>query len=573
MGLAERIARAIFRGLLENSTPEGDRYFVELYARLVGNRFAAPSRDSQRVEAVLQVNEVMFPIAVAVLGFYLTFIITKVALNNAGGENLLKTSLRIIVGMGILVYNVELTFIVFEFVNQMIYALMYLRAEAMVAPNSPLPGYYAIPIAAIDSFQNILFAPFALLITLISVLSIAVSLMLRDIILLSFIATSPILVVMWVYGPEIGVGKKYYGLVTRALVYPIPLCLGLVVIEIVQPGSVGYADINTTATTANGATPAPSSGLLTAGIGGFMGRAITVMGVTYMSLKMSVAGRMAISGMKAGVSAAALAGAGYALGGSAIAAKGLMTKFGGRTGYYMSKAMNDGGGQISGSTRGSDSKSLYQKSDEAVAGDPEERIDDQKIWQKIDFSQGPEDRVAEFNERLESNTDGGLTPRDDKYFDNWYWGPDREPYNIVETDDEHGPGSMPEFRDSTRHATSEEFDEVYLDVISSPDMSLAERANRLNEADSVEKDRTDKYKEALRLVDSNGEIDERRAKTRKDALNRMEHARNIGERTPGDDDFLDYMDSANTFFDHSYDSDDLGSDDDDSGGGFLGLFT
>jgi hypothetical protein len=136
----------------------------------------------------------------------------------------------------------------------------------------------------------------ALLLHLISNGMLIVALYLRWVFLHMVVALAPVIIASWIFGNAIGVGSIGLGASVRAIFFTIPLAMGLLLIEIINP-QIAYGFFHQTIT------------------------AMLVLGVIWVSLKLSAVGRVVTGSTKAAAGALALGGTAYALGGSAMVKK------------------------------------------------------------------------------------------------------------------------------------------------------------------------------------------------------------------------------------------------------------
>ena len=204
--------------LIDLFTPSDPSGFADQYLQGTANGFETPARSDSTVQDVLIFNDLIFDIAVFILGVFLIFLVTKLMFTGGGHSTVLKSGLRAILGIGLLAYNVELVFAFFEFTDGFVSALSWARVhyDSQTATDTfgDAIGVTAVPVTPITTG---FFGAHMLgyLLTWVAVAIIALSLFLRDIILLGVIAFAPLMVVLWMFGPMVGVGRVGAGVAAR----------------------------------------------------------------------------------------------------------------------------------------------------------------------------------------------------------------------------------------------------------------------------------------------------------------------------------------------------------------------
>jgi hypothetical protein len=299
--------------------PSDPSSFAGQYLHGTANGFETPARSDSTVQDVLIFNDLIFDIAVFILGIFLIFLVTKLMFTGGGHSTILKSGLRAILGIGLLAYNVELVFTFFEFTDGFVSALSWARtyydSQTATETFGAAIGVTAVPVTPITTafFGAHLIG---YLFTWVAVAIIALSLILRDIILLGVIAFAPLMVVLWIFGPMVGVGRVGAGIAARALFFVIPLLVLLTLIEIVNP-SVG--------------TPAHNH-ILKSG---------SILAATWVSVKVSAAGRVVTGAIKTAGTTALLVGGAAAVGGTGLATRVGLSKTMGGTGSMIAKHLGN----------------------------------------------------------------------------------------------------------------------------------------------------------------------------------------------------------------------------------------
>jgi hypothetical protein len=393
--------------LIDLFTPSDPSRFADQYLQGTANGFETPARSGSTVQDVLIFNDLIFDISVFILGVFLIFLVTKLMFTGGGHSTVLKSGLRAILGIGLLAYNVELVFAFFEFTDGFVSALSWARvhydSQTATETFGDAIGVTAVPVTPITTgFFGAHMIGY--LLTWLAVAIIALSLFLRDIILLGVIAFAPLMVVLWMFGPMVGVGRVGAGVAARALFFVIPLLLLLTLVEIVNPG-VGIPVYN------------------------HLVKSGCMLAATWISVKVSAAGRLVTGAIATAGTTAVLVGSAAAVGGTGLAARVGLSQTMGGTGSMIA---NNIGSDASDSAFTSSSTRSTPDHDAATYGRGSARDDYHDAFYARD--QG---RIKE------SWDDTEPTIENDPYFDNTKHAPDAHPVkqanepNVIEADD-HG---------------------------------------------------------------------------------------------------------------------------------------
>lgn len=365
----DNLADEIIQSLTDLFTPSDTKSFADQYLRGTANAFETPARGDPQVQEVLVFNELIFDISVLILGIFLIFLVTKLVFSGGGNSNILKAGTRAILGIGLLAYNVELVFALFEFTDGFVSTLSWARVhyESQTAASTfgPSIGVNAIATSPIGSaFFGAKMLGY--LLTWLAVAIIMLSLYLRDIILLGVIAFAPLMTVIWAFGPLIGIGRVGAGTAARALFFVIPLIVLLTMIEILNPG---------------GGVP----------LYGHIIKSGAILAAVWISVKLSAAGQIVTSGVKTAATGAVLLGAAAAIGGTGLATRAGLSKAFGKPGYMMAKAMGDSDSTYSGRNSGFTYNHESGNPDAATYDRGTDRIDYSEAWD----SPNPEEQIKE----------------------------------------------------------------------------------------------------------------------------------------------------------------------------------
>jgi len=255
---------------------------------------------------------------------------------------------------------------------------------------------------------------------LITVLVLAGSLMVREVILQAVIIFAPIMVVLWTVGPILDLPQVGTGIAARALFFPIPLMAFLTIIEILALGE--------SATQQAVDTAGPST------IGPLM-RSFLILVAVIISAKLSVAGKVAVGALRKGAGAAFIIGAGAAVGGTPMAkTMGASALVPGRAGSVLARGMaySRMSSGVDGSTSQAPSggQTLEEKKNQSTAGGDyhdEEHLFDGWTERKphLELIKGDDHQTAAeaHQQKLKhtlNDNDDPVTANDDPYIANGY---------------------------------------------------------------------------------------------------------------------------------------------------------
>lgn len=412
-------------------TPDDPSQFASQYQEIAGDRYATPKRSDPNVAASLVANEWMFNIAVSILALLLMFVIVKTVIGTGRSSPYVQVGVRISVGVGLLALNVELIFILFEFTDLFVQALAYSRGLVLGQKyaNQSLVGYALLAGSAAFNPGFWLAKVIGGIFQLITVLVLAGSLYVREVILQAVIIFAPIMVVLWTVGPILDLPQVGTGIAARALFFPIPLMAFLTIIEILALGdSATQQAVN---------TAGPST------IGPLM-RSFLILAAVVISAKLSIAGKVAVSALRKGAGAALVVGAGAAVGGTTMAKTVCASTFiPGKAGSILAGGMASSGtpSGVDGSTSQAPSggQTLEDKKRQSTAGgdyyDEEHLFDG---WTKrkshLELIKGDSHQTAaEVHQqklRHELTDDDPVTANDDPFIANGYANPGQNAFDV-----------------------------------------------------------------------------------------------------------------------------------------------
>jgi hypothetical protein len=361
---------------------------TEAYAEAAAGRFIAPQQTSPTIEPMLQINDFMTTIAMSLLGFYIIWLIAKFGFGMLRGSNAVYTGARLLIGVGLIAINVDLVFGLFELSSQLVDALFYFRAQEMASQG--IFGETALSTFKLTT-ETFMTGGLALLLHLVSNGMLIVALYLRWVFLHMVVALAPVIIASWIFGNAIGVGSIGLGASVRAIFFTIPLAMGLLLIEIINP-QIAYGFFHQTIT------------------------AMLVLGVIWVSLKLSAVGRLATGGTKAAAGALALGGTAYVLGGSGMVKKAGISKSFGVGGIPLARAVGEDGQQGSGGGGGQQTDPRKHTATRYNGQAPPDR-------EVVDESGRSEEGIRRNAQK------NGVTPTTEKYADNSRWYSER---NLLE---------------------------------------------------------------------------------------------------------------------------------------------
>lgn len=357
-----------------------DRQFAEQYAEAAAGRFVTPDPSADAMGPMLEINEFMTYIMLSVFGIYLAWLITKAGLGMLQGSNAIFKGAKILVGLGLLVMNVELIFAIFQLSTELVEAVYYLQALEQVdgVPGESLIGPLGVTGAVITAGTAMLFK-------ILSGTVLFVTLQLRWVALYLIVGFAPVVIVTWMMGSPVGLGASI-----RAIFFVVPLVLGLYVIEIINPGAqiaLGFFESSV--------------------------NSLLIFGVIWMSVKISAVGKLATGGLKAAAGTAALGATAAALGGTSMVAKAGIAKSFGVGGIPLSRALGGGAeGQGGAGGYGRDDPREYTATGRGGEGDPPAKV--------VDDSGRSQDEI------WGKSWAEGVTPTTEKYADNSRWKSDTD---------------------------------------------------------------------------------------------------------------------------------------------------
>lgn len=447
--LIDDFATAIKQVIIDLFTP-ADGGFGDQYLQGTANAFETPARNSQRVQDVLIFNNIIFQISVGVMVMLIMGLTAKVVIDGAGSSQILKTTIRSIIGITFLAYNIEIVFMIFEFTDGFVSALSWARVyyDSQTAANT-FGGPIGAKAIATATIQQAFLAMKILgyLFTYAAIGVIWLSLELREILLLGVLAFAPLMAVLWSFGPLVGLGRVGAGVASRALFFVIPLIMLLTLVEIVNPG---------------GGIPLFSHLL----------KSSAILAVTWISVKVSAVGRIVTSATKTAVGSAVLLGGAAAVGGTGLATRAGLSKALGRPGYMMAKAMES-------NQSGESSQRSTATTGDGTLGVRQGRND----YTVALYADNPDDKIREkWDERPP-------TIENDGYFDNTRHAPDVNPVeganqpSVTETDDHSREDLLYARNENLTDPDFEKLDLADREAIGNGDNKLKNRGVETNEPD------------------------------------------------------------------------------------------
>lgn len=380
--------------------------YAKNYADLAAQRYGAPQPTADSMQTFFELNAFFTDVALTLATFFIIFYLFRWGIGLVQGPNVVLTGARIVIGTALLAINTELVFAAFRLSTELVEAVMYLRATHMET-NAQLGGFvFDALISGPTGVYSYFMLAFTLFFKITSQLVLLGSLLIRWLVLHIVVAIAPIIILTFVFGRAIGLSSIGGKFAFRAIYFPVPLTIGLFAVEVIDleqmlPGTLLGEAIS----------------------------ALLVLGVVWVSVKLSAPGRIITGGLKKGAGAAALAGGAYLLGGSSMVKKAGVARSFGSAGIPLSRTIGneDQAAAEQGTAAGQDNgPSPFASPPTAGGGAPS---DDNRF----DFEGASEEQIKNAYQKI------GLTPSKEKYANNDRWKADDDLRDhIVQTQDDRG---------------------------------------------------------------------------------------------------------------------------------------